>query len=332
MQTYLISNSDVKRYAQDFLERIVLMGEHSPCAWVSLGLSGDKMLEVLDLLMEERGLETPPIITLSFDRVSDSVTYRSVDAGEVLEAVEKQDRPLLLVDSAIHSGKSMRRIVDHLYALGIKEIMSYSLVMKQTSEFVPTFFGLTIGAHDRAFFQLPRIPNHRLSVRRPIGSMRMLRGDDVKRDFLNTETASINKMSYGDLLYLGATQHFLTYAYEMAGSIAGIITFKVQANGFLFIELIARDVKWEAAKLGGLLLRWAETYARHSNCIGIELMAIEQEVGFYGRYYFEKSTEPPLDLGDEKYFRMTRRLLYNIRPMEQVTLDYLDQKSIVAHS
>ncbi len=43
---------------------------------------------------------------------------------------------------------------------GAKQVCSYALVMKHSSGFIPSFWGVTIGDHDRAYFLLDVLPNN----------------------------------------------------------------------------------------------------------------------------------------------------------------------------
>lgn len=144
------------------------------------------------------------------------------------------------------------------------------------------------------------------------------------RPFLTTGTSSIDQSSFSDLLYSSATQNFQVYLYEIAEKPAGVVSFQRRRDGDLFIDLIARDIRFDAQKIGGMLMRRAETYARHASCPGITLSALEREVGFSERFFFERTQDDAIDLGAEKYVAMRRKLLYNINPKLQVSLDYLD--------
>ena len=255
MYTYLLSDQDVRHYATDFLQRLDALQDRKPQLWVSLGLSGDKLVDVLDVILEGKGQSLPSISQMSYDRYTKEIVFRDDDASKAIEEAAGRDLPIVLLDSAIHSGGTMKRVATYLLEKNIKEVISYSLVIKQSSEFIPTFFGLMIGECDRAFFQLPAIPNHRLATKAPIGTLRLLDPSDLDRPFPKTEASSINDKNFGDLYYLSKTQGFRVYVYEIGREIAGVLSFKMMPNRHLFIDLIARDEKYKDAKIGGMLLR-----------------------------------------------------------------------------
>lgn len=162
MHTYFLGDAQIDGYARNLLDLLNEL-QLQPAAWVTLGLSGDSAAEPLDRALEESGLPLCPIIPLSYNRSTDQVTLRD-DAARLLAEIQKNKGLVLLIDGAVHSGRSFRKVVDYLSNdMNIQDIASYAYVVKRTSEFIPTFFGLMIGEHDRAFFQLEKIPTkHRL--------------------------------------------------------------------------------------------------------------------------------------------------------------------------
>lgn len=315
MHTYFLGDAEVGSYAADLAARLVHLGEQAPRTWVSLGISGDKM--TAEILKRVLGTSAEPdaIHSVAFDRTKKEVISR--EDGELPS--DLGDRSVLVIDAAIHSGASMRHLVEALNARGCRSLLSYSLVVKITSEFVPCYFGLMIGEHDRAFFQLDRIPNNRLLQRAPFGAVRMLREDDIRRepDFLTCGVKSIDRMTYGDLWYDTRTKGSHVYLYEIGGEVAGYIHFKRTPENRLFIDLIANGVAFQGQGIGGVLMRWAETYARAARMTAIDLWSIEARMGFYSHHGYVAQGER-MDLGGEGevYHLMRRRLLYNLKPQD----------------
>src|SRR5262249_44271724 len=198
-------------------------------------------------------------------------------------------------------------------------ILTYSLVVKKTSEFIPNYFGMIIEEHDRVFFQLKQFPNNRLRRTLPFGALRLLRQEDVRRtpSTLNTEVPSIDRTSFGDLWFEVQLHKTNVYVYEVKGLIVACLHFKFQSYGKLMLDLIAADKSVQGLRIGSLLMRWTETFARSSKCVAIELWAIENRVSWYETKGFEKVPNEEVDIGGgEKYFKMTRRILYNVKPIE----------------
>jgi GNAT superfamily N-acetyltransferase len=300
------------------------MASTLPAHWFPLGISGDKMLDEIKPFLPPDFEDRVLITRVAFDRSQNKIVPRDDPDLPTIK-----DASVFIIDGAIHSGNSMRRLADELSARGARSIWSYSLVLRRTSEFIPSFFGLLIDEHDRAFFQLDEIPNNRLFTSASIarngqfGLLRALREEDVHRTPSTVDVAvrSIAKTTFGDLYYGVRTQGSRVFVYELGGAIVGFITF-VPAHKRLFIDTIAIDRKSQSLGIGGLLMRWAETYARSLSCEAIELWAIEDRRDWYRNAGYEFLPGEIMDIGNgERYAKMRRRLLYNIRPTDQMYLN-----------
>jgi len=199
LHTYLLSDGSVRRYGLDFIARLESLGDLIPKLWITLGISGDKI--AADIIRHSPSSTAIPkkIIRSSFDRKSKTVL--TIRDGDVFPT-NIGSGPILIIDAAIHSGSSMRHVVDELFKNGAKNVLSYSLVVKKTSEFIPNYFGMLIEEHDRVFFQLDKFPNNRLRNKIPFGSLRTLREDDIHRIPNGIRT-----------------QHSNVYVYEVSGQI-----------------------------------------------------------------------------------------------------------------
>ena len=71
---------------------------------------------------------------------------------------------VFLFDGAVHSGSKIQNCARKILGLGATGICTYSLVLKHSSKFIPTLWGLSISDTDRAFFLLDSIPNNRLDA------------------------------------------------------------------------------------------------------------------------------------------------------------------------
>lgn len=314
MQTYLLSDEDIRRYGLDLLSRWRALQANAPIQWLSLGMSGDKMARALYALLTPQEQLRIEFRRLQYNRADKALVILD---NEILPDFRK-DKRVFLIDSAVHSGGTMRTVTEKLAAAGAA-VMSYTLVLKRTSEFVPSLFSLMIDEHDRALFQLDELPNNRLKRVDPFGHLRMIQAEDVHRPMnLNTDVASIQKISYGDLYYDAVAHRGLVYLYEQEGEIRGYIHF-TRSNGILEIDTILADENHRGTGIGGAMMRWAETYARSNACASIDLWSIDSQRSFYDKYFFELVDGKPLDLGDgEVYYRMTKRVLYNIKPGKEL--------------
>lgn len=310
MHTHFLGDAQVRAYAEDLVARLREQGTEAPRTWVTLGISGDRMAAVILDLVEGTPLEPTDISRAAFDRTSRAVTTR--DGTPLPHGLG--ETAVLVIDGAIHSGASMRHLAEALHSGGCGNVMSYSLVMKSTTEFVPSHFGLIIDEHDRAFFQLDRIPNNRLTAKAPFGAIRRLSEDDARASgFLTTGVASIDRLEYGDLWYDVRTTGSHVYLYELGGRTVGLVHFKAIGDGRLLLDLIATDKARQGSGVGGALLRWVETFARASRVREIRLWAIEDRRNFYAARGYEGLGDR-MDLGGEVYHLMARRLLYNLKP------------------
>jgi GNAT superfamily N-acetyltransferase len=123
-------------------------------------------------------------------------------------------------------------------------------------------------------------------------------------------------MTFADLYYGVKTQDATVFVYELAGRICGFITF-VRHNATLFIDTIAIDNKFQSFGIGGLMMRWAETFARSCSCGAIELWSIRNRRSFYEKQGYEAVSDEVMKLGHgEEYLKMTRRILYNVKLIE----------------
>lgn len=166
---------------------------------------------------------------------------------------------VIVIDSAVHSGQTMLRVIEELRNLGAKEIISYSLVVKRNSSFIPNYFGVLIGDRDRAYFQLTAIPNNRLQQKRPFGVLRALEEKDGARQMFDSGVESLDRIHLSDLLYEQETRNSKIYLYEHGSEICGLLIFEKKTRT-LFIDTIANAQSYRGVGLGGTLMRWAETW------------------------------------------------------------------------
>ncbi|WP_166145856.1 GNAT family N-acetyltransferase [Methylosinus sp. RM1] len=312
----MIGDESVRRYLADLANRLERLGEDVPKVWATLGISGDRIGEELVDLVEGSRAMPEKLLRLGFDRKTKTVAVR--DGGTLSEVTGAN---VVLIDAAVHSGISMRWAADELVAAGASSVMSYSLVVKRTTEFVPNWFGLLIEEHDRPYFQLDPLPNNRFRKKAPFGNLRRLREDDVFRDpdRLESEDPSIGHITWGDLWYQTQTQSSLAYVYEINGRIKAFVHFKLLPSGILFLDAIGRDLSIRDERIGGVLMRWVETYARSSKCYAIELWSVENRVSYYIEKKGYERIADQVEMqtgGGEKLTKLRKRILYNIKPIE----------------
>lgn len=316
MHTYLLSDEAVVGYLHDFMQRLVSMGDKIPTTWCSIGISGDKLMDPLLATAPSDLLSRIDVRRLRFDR-----TNGTMSEADSPTKMRRFPRRVLLIDGPIHSGASMKRVAELLRQQGASEIITYGLVVKRTTQFVPTFFGVMIGEHDRVYFQLKKIPNQHLQTKPPFGIIRLISQEDATavRQTLKTGT-SLDGVSLADLWYEHQTRGDYSYVFELNGQVAGFIHFFSDRQDRVFIDAIANSTRYRGQGIGGILMRWVENWARNNQCRAIELLAIEEQITFYRHFGFELLPNSQIVLSTTKkgkyetYHRMSRRLLYNIDP------------------
>lgn len=217
----------------------------------------------------------------------------------------------MLIDGAIHTGASLVSGLKALAALGVYNVLTYSLVVKRGAELIPTYFGVLIDDYDRALFQLGVIPNNRLAEKPPFGTLRRLCKDHAHAAF-GILPAPFKDLTGGDLLYSQHAYGMRTYVYELAGRIVRFVSFS-ERHGAAFIDAWATCTDHQKMGIGAATLRWAETWARASNCHSVELWAFEPAVAIYERFNYEAVPGRVMDLGGEggRFHMMKKQLMHH---------------------
>jgi GNAT superfamily N-acetyltransferase len=282
-----------------------------------LGESGDKIAEILLRHLPPDFRDRIDLQLIYYNRTEGNVEYR--DGSDLPSSV---DAPVLIIDGAVHSGTSMYEAVKTLKGSGITDVITYSFVVKRSSFFIPNYFGILIDEHDRPYFQLDRIPNNLLREEAPFGVMRRISADDAasEKQFLETGVPSIDRTSLGDLWYADQTEGSQVYVYQYEDSVAAFISFKLESLGALYVDIIATDAKYRGRGLGGLLMRWAGTYARSCCCKSIDLRAHVDRLSFYEHYGFTV-VGATIEIGaGEAYTLMRKQIIYTGNPVQLVGL------------
>lgn len=126
----------------------------------------------------------------------------------------------------------------------------------------------------------------------------------------------MDRITWSDRLYdmkASVTDHFTrTYLMNKATQAIGYLTIHMEAGGkSLVVDEVALDKNWHRKRLGGVLLRFACTLARHHDCKKVKLNAIEDHVNFYEEHGFKRSPgREPLCLDRETYHPMEKPVLH----------------------
>lgn len=328
MITHYLGDQEVTAYAKDFAGRLAsLRPEIFPTVWSPIGKSGDKMLRVVaqelgKILSQQlrdnastaqelsKLFSSIQIVELFFNKERREISVGARSTNDDLKCAN-----VLVLDSSIHSGSSMLAAVRHAFKHGAASVISYTLTVKKSSSFLPHYFGVVVGDHDRVLFQLDGIPNNRLFTKKynPIGCFRRITETDSDHPcaMLKVGVPSIDRISLGDLYYEHRANGYDVIVVEDQDKIAGYLKIKAHPKKQLQLDVVAADESYKGKGIGGALIRYAETMGRANCCTHIELWSIEDKIELYRRFGFQLTDEMINAGGGERYCLMKKRLLYH---------------------
>jgi hypoxanthine-guanine phosphoribosyltransferase len=316
--THYLGSEEVTAYCNDLVDRLVALEDNFPTVWFALGVSGLKMaIRVVRALPPELKAKVK-FVAVRYNR---STTHLEITPP--IDQLTFSDEPVLVIDSAVHSGKTMLALVQRLQAAKVKNIITYTLVLKRGSIIVPNYFGVIIDDKDRTLFELDPLPNNRLIEQIPFGIMRELKDSDTVAS-IGAVSAPFENLSTGDLLYDMETTFIRAYVFEYDGEIAGFISFRNQSNGILFIDAWATATKFMHRGIGNATFRWAETWARSTKCSEVTLWAYENAIPIYLKYGYEfVEGDKWRSLGEgQRYKIMRKKILYNLYEIREYAGPY----------
>lgn len=311
MSTVFLGKEEVDAYCKDIADRLQRLPDGFPDVLCPIGKSGDHLLRIISKHLPVAIQNSLRVVPVFYDKASGEATFKNFqDTNDIIAA-----KSVLVLDSSVHSGSSMLVAMRLAQSSGAKNLISYSLVLKKGSRFLPHYFGLVVDDHDRVLFLLNSIPNNRLFAgdNPPLGLFRRIEPHDSARQqqCLDTGVASLDKISWGDLYYEHRVNGYDVIVVEDGDQIAGFIKIKIKDGHTLFIDVVANDINYRGKGIGGALMRYAETMGRAHKLKCVELWAIENQVSFYEKYGFESLGETIDTGGDERYSIMRRPLLYH---------------------
>jgi GNAT superfamily N-acetyltransferase len=319
MVTYFLSKEDVRAYLRDFLQRLERL-EPIPTVWCPVTNSGTNLLEEMLPLMRDSHPELAKKISVVPVGVNSDKTIKF----EIESPDDLANKAILLFDSSMHTGGTMRRSITEAMRLGATAVATYSLVIKRGSCFVPTFWGVMIDDTDRIYFLLDRIPNGRLdsgpekdkagNIRKiPCVHIQRLCEDHLKSKQVNCGVISLDRVTWGDRHFdMQAGEHKeCTYVLQEGTKIAGYLSLHFADPTILFVTEIAVDESCLKKGYGAILMRFADTLARQSNCLWVRLNAIENKIQFYEGFGYRLTPgRKPIVLDDETYHPMEHKVVY----------------------
>jgi len=308
--THFLGNEEVTAYCRDFAKRLVDLKNNFPKKWFLLGQSGEKIARIVFDLLPPDLQAVVEVTTVYVDRATQEVRFQTS-----IDDVKFDSDPVLLIDSAVHSGQSMSQVVGSLWQAGVENVLTYTLMLKRSSKVIPTYFALLVEDTDRVYFQLEVMPNNRLCEKPPFGILKEVREEDLEKE-IGDIGLPFEGLTIGTMLYDKKTRGYHPYVYEYAGKIAGLVSF-AKNKSVTFIDMWATVATFRGKGIGGALLRWAETWARSNSSESVELWAFEPAVSTYLRFGYELTGDEMALSSKEKYKMMRKRILYHIRVSDQ---------------
>jgi GNAT superfamily N-acetyltransferase len=308
LNTVFLSDSEVAAYLKDLLGRLQGLGELMPRVWCPIGPSGVRLAQ---LAMVEAAKIDPDLpsricqMPITFDRKSRAISFPDeADPGSVVK-----DEHILLFDGFINSGGTIIAAYRAVEAMNPREVSSYSLVIRRGTSFIPCFFGIMTGNHDRVHFLRDVIPNNRLP---DFGCVRKLSEEDLEKPMVQTGEDFIDKFTWSEYKYeMEADPRRRTYLYERGGVLQGFVSFRHSRGKALLVDTLGVGRQYQKQGIAGHLLRWAETYGRHTGRRAVLLWGVEQQKDFYEKRGF-RALGKSMTVDGARFFLMGRKLLYDL--------------------
>jgi ribosomal protein S18 acetylase RimI-like enzyme len=312
MITNFVGEKEVTAYLRDFLRRLVTLNP-LPNLWCPVTPSGEKLLRrILELVKVDHPnlVDSVSVLPIQLDRATRKIAFRRGSPSKDIPG-----KSVLILDGAIHSGSTMARAVEKVVDYGAAEVCTYSLMLKCDSAFIPTMWGFMIDKTDRAFFLLEEIPNHRLSAHHeappPLVHIQRLDAEQRKLGRVVCGVKSLDRVTWGDRWFdmAAGEQDKSCYLLLKKKAVLGYLTVHHTNRRFMVVDEIALHKKYHGKGYGGILIRFADTLARQSDSVAIQLHAIKEQVKFYRHYGYHQVAEEPLNLEGEEYQLMRRPVL-----------------------
>ena len=288
MHTYLPADSTIKAYLKDYLQKLDLADDTedrrarlSKIVWVPLGNSGailvKRLWELLPGSLKNYCVSFHPTFA-RYDRKIKQMSFPNnpfpLDSPETRKRFE--NREVIVLDSSVHSGESMRTVCNFIQTCSPQLLSTSTLFLKRGAKIVPNYFALLIYDWDRPLFWLQEIPVNRLDKFAYRKNIQLVRLEDSK-DVADLDYEEFEKERKIVCVHFEGTfknQAFFHYVCLQKGTVCGRLAFQWiddshQEDGcrIHLIDVIPNV----ASDIVLLLVRWAETCARHNRCSFIEL-------------------------------------------------------------
>jgi ribosomal protein S18 acetylase RimI-like enzyme/pyrimidine operon attenuation protein/uracil phosphoribosyltransferase len=314
VKTLLIGSDEVHAYLADLVQRL----DPVPLVWCPITQSGREIATEAAFEVEKFAkANTLPLPSIAFLPIETDAEGRA-KLLEPSDAVAIAGASVLLIDGAIHSGRTMASCASLVLAHKPASLASYAVVLKRSSRFIPTLWGVMTDETDRTHFLLNKIPNNRLNAGgkpQPHIHLRRLEERDCATPIVKSGLASIERVTWSDRLWQMTTTRMATttYVLERGEQIVGFLTVHIdEQSSVTTVSEIVVDSAEKDQGYGGVLIRFADTLARQAESAYVRLNAIEEKVSLYEKFgYYRSPGASELRLDRERYYPMERPVLYH---------------------
>jgi len=232
MKTYTLGAEEIRGYLVDCILRFKT-ARKAPTVWCSITESGKSLMpEIRSLSKIHNRKKYSKMEVVHLDIESKGASEKLVFSEN--PKARFANKSVLILDGAIHSGRNMSRCANEVLKYKPSALSSYALVIKQSSQFVPTLWSIMIDDTDRAYFILDKIPNNRLNAgkTRPqaLVQLRLLGEEHLKRPQVTSSVPSMNRQTWGDKYFqmIATSDEYRTYVLEDMAQIIGYLTVELR--------------------------------------------------------------------------------------------------------
>lgn len=261
--------------------------ENDPPLFLGVGISG---AEIVGRLPYFSDYTNPEISVCDVQREKDKI--------EIIKFPEDvRDKRILICYIRVDTGKTLEKLYKHALNLGAKDVATLSLVVRKGATVFPNFYSFVIGDNDNTFFLLedypPDLPPPYPPVNRlPKGIFRLLREDDIDKEWLFCKEPRIDKFSPADFLHQGALDYrYRTYIIDNGEKIVGLLHVFDKSVDEVYIQYLAIDDSEKKKGYGSMLLDFMLEFCKFNNKKFISLNAFKEREDFYLNNGFEKMKE-----------------------------------------
>jgi GNAT superfamily N-acetyltransferase len=168
---------------------------------------------------------------------------------------------------------------------------------------------------------LHEIPNSRLNAgtkrAQPPVQLFLLSEEHLKQSPVISGVESIDRITWTDRHFEMRVTDFdtCTYVLERGEIIVGFVTLKLFGPNKLLVSEVVVDKRQQKHGYGGVLMRFADTMARQTDCRVVRLHAIANKIEFYKTFGYRLIPDTqPIPLDNEMYHTMEHAIFYHDGP------------------